>query len=108
MCEVIEAENVLVTYFATHKERRISVRRLKTLRTLIEKVVDEPVYVDITRSSLVKAVELNQGLIDWEGSFLLWLLNTPKRADSSKIEETYNWRIPARIRSQFERVVATS
>lgn len=105
MCEVIEAENLLVAYFATQRKRKVSIGRLKTLRARIESSSEEPVYVDITRSSLVRAVELNAGILDWKGSFIV-CLQTP--AGANKLDENYNWRIPAPLRSRLMQVVKSA
>lgn len=108
MCEVIEAENLLVTYFAKHQKNKVSICRLKALRAQIEQSLEDPVYVDITRSSLVKAIELNAGVIEWKGAFVFWLQPSLKARKRAELEESCNWRIPARIRSKFEQVVAAS
>ncbi|MCK4564799.1 MAG: hypothetical protein KAU94_09005 [Verrucomicrobia bacterium] len=103
MCYVIDSENLLVNYFRSHSEKkRVSIGKLKDLRGHIESQLSLTIYIDITVSSLVDAVEGNPSRFDWRGDYIINML-----PDVIEDTEDVNWMVPEAIKDQYTKLVST-
>lgn len=105
MIYTIEAENLLVNYFATHNDSHISISRLKRLREGIESEIPS-VYLDITRGSIDQAILQNPGYLDWgqdEGSIICINkeLKISISGEESFLENNYNWDLPSSLKRPY-------
>jgi len=105
MCYVIDSENLLFNYFATHSKKQVRIRTLNRLRSIIEQSLDSLVYVDVTSSSLVTAIENNEGMFDWRQDSIFCLSPDAYRP---ALARKRNWRLPSDMRARYVDLVKSA
>jgi hypothetical protein len=91
MYKIIEAECILANLL--HRHKKVTVRDLSRVRAAIEKAVST-VYVDVTKNSLIRAVNRRPEMFVWEDD----VFRRRKAWPSAKVEESFNWQIPEDVR----------
>lgn len=100
MCQTIEANVILANLLRKNSE--VTIRQLKEVRRQLETDI-KGLYVDITLTSIIIAVETNPDMFELED-------NTISRHDDKNfrddyLEDCFNWRIPERMRTQVLEVL---
>jgi len=98
MYKTIEAECILANLL--HKYQQIRIRDLNRARAEIEKAVSS-VYVDVTKNSLIRAVNRRPEMFEWEDH----VFRRRKEWPAAEVEESFNWQIPANIRQKVLQVL---
>lgn len=103
MCHVINSENLLANFFSIKKVDKVSIPELKRLRQNIEKKLLYVVYVDITKDSIISAIEVNNGKYTWDDDCII---RGKEEFDSiQKVEDKYNWNMPKSIKEIYLSII---
>jgi hypothetical protein len=98
MYTIIDAECILANLLQRYE--KVTVGDLNRTRATIEKAVTS-VYVDVTKNSLIRAINRRPEMFVWEEDVFRRLKEWPV----SEVEEFFNWRIPADIRLSVLKVI---
>lgn len=101
MDTTIEAEVILANLFKNSNRQTVQIRDLNRLREILE-VKFRGIYVDVTKNSLIRAVNRNTDRFGWEEN-LISRLGGPWTDDFA---DSLDWRIPADIRSEVTGTIA--
>jgi hypothetical protein len=98
MCRQIPAEFLLANRFYSFPQERITYTSLRELRSAIESVIDELIYVDISVASVLSAVEQYPKMFRWDGEAVTRVEKSDSFFSVEYINSHFNFEVEESMR----------
>ena len=105
MCRQIPAEFLLANYFRRYPQKPITYAHLRKLRSELEAAIQDLVFVDISGSSVLSAVEQYPEMFEWDGSAVRMTEGSEEFFSEDYIDSRFNSEVDKSIRQTALRVL---